>query len=352
MHQANIQQQFTQALLQWFDHYGRKDLPWQQPRTPYRVYLSEIMLQQTQVKTVIPYFERFIQHFPSFEALAMASEDAVLALWSGLGYYSRARHLHHSAQLIQQQFHGELPTDPKVLTTLPGIGPSTAAAISSLAFHQPIAILDGNVKRVLARYFMIHDPINHPKTEKRLWQYANACLSHTRAADYTQAIMDLGALCCRPKQPACHRCPVQSSCLAYQHAAVETLPHMIRKKPLPTKTTDFFILYQGNRQKAIQIYLEKRPNKGIWGGLWCLPTVLPEAISTTCTPTPFQTIKHSFTHFHLILQARSLPHHPTDTLTGQWVQKMHLPQLGLPTPIQQLLLAFFDQPSNTTLTQS
>jgi A/G-specific adenine glycosylase len=190
MSQTSIQTQFTAALLHWFDQFGRKDLPWQHPRTPYRVYVSEIMLQQTQVKTALPYFEKFISRFPTIETLAFATEDEVLAHWSGLGYYSRARNLHKTAIILTNHHKNELPKHPSQLTQLPGIGPSTAAAIASLAYDQPFPILDGNVKRVLTRYFMVEGAINQTKTEQRLMTHAEQCMSKERCADYTQAIMD------------------------------------------------------------------------------------------------------------------------------------------------------------------
>ncbi len=191
---------FTEKLFSWFDAHGRKNLPWQTPRTPYRVWISEVMLQQTQVKTVIPYFNRFIERFPTVKALAKASEDDVLAYWSGLGYYRRGRNLPNAARLIQKAHDGQFPSDIQSLCTLPGIGESTAAAIVSLAFNQPAAILDGNVKRILSRYFLVNGPPNKATTVQQLKRHAKACLPSMRAADYTQAIMDLGALVCTPQK--------------------------------------------------------------------------------------------------------------------------------------------------------
>ncbi|WP_019217249.1 A/G-specific adenine glycosylase [Legionella tunisiensis] len=212
-----IQEQFSNLLLAWFDLHGRKDLPWQHPRSAYRVWISEIMLQQTQVKTVIPYFNRFIDSFPDVWQLAKASEDQVLAHWSGLGYYSRARNLSQTAKIICEKYAGEFPLALVDLVALPGIGPSTAAAIASQAFNQPTAILDGNVKRVLCRYFLIEGWPEQSAIKQRLWQLANQCMPRQRCADYTQAIMDLGATCCTVRQPNCASCPIQKTCLANIH---------------------------------------------------------------------------------------------------------------------------------------
>ena len=226
----HLQQDFTAPLLRWFDQYGRKTLPWQHPGTPYQVWLSEIMLQQTQVTTVIPYFHRFIQTFPSIDDLAKAEEDHVLALWAGLGYYSRARSLHRTAQIIAHEYHGEWPRTLDKLIALPGIGPSTAAAISSQAFHQATPILDGNVKRVLCRYFMVEGIPEKAQNKKKLWAFAQACMSTTRCKDYTQAIMDLGATCCTNSQPQCTTCPLKRTCAAFLADRVHEFPYKKIKK--------------------------------------------------------------------------------------------------------------------------
>ncbi|AHE67433.1 A/G-specific adenine glycosylase [Legionella oakridgensis ATCC 33761 = DSM 21215] len=230
MSTQEIYEHFTLPLLQWFHQYGRKDLPWQIPGNAYAVWISEIMLQQTQVRTVIPYFLRFMNTFPTLRTLACASEDQVLAQWSGLGYYSRARNLHKTAKIICNDFHDYFPDDIETLMKLPGIGPSTAAAIASLAFNKPTAILDGNVKRVLCRYFLIAGSMEQTSVTRQLWQLAKQCMPLHDCAAYTQAIMDLGATCCTIKSPNCSNCPLHTTCLAYQTNEVAHYPHKKLKK--------------------------------------------------------------------------------------------------------------------------
>lgn len=229
----SLNQLFSQLLLDWYDLHGRKDLPWQLPRSPYRVWVSEIMLQQTQVQTVIPYFNRFIEHFPDIFLLANAEEDEVLSLWSGLGYYSRARNLHNTAKIISDQYNGVFPEDLNILVQLPGIGPSTAAAILSQAFNKPAAILDGNVKRVLSRFFLIEGWPEQAQVKKKLWGLASSCMPNERCADYTQAIMDLGATCCTNKNPQCLRCPVKNHCLAFHNKKQHLYPTKKNKETAP-----------------------------------------------------------------------------------------------------------------------
>lgn len=342
---------FSQALLAWFDEHGRKDLPWQHPRSAYRVWISEIMLQQTQVKTVIPYFERFIQRFPSVSALAFANEDEVLALWSGLGYYSRARHLHQTAMIIHRDFQGTFPNTLEQLETLPGIGPSTAAAIISLAFDKPAAILDGNVKRVLSRYYMISGMPGQSVTQKTLWQRAQQCIPMKRCADYSQAIMDLGATCCSRQNPLCHLCPLQGTCLAKQANKVAEFPNRNPKKRLPIKHQQFILLHTEDNT----IYLEKRPSPGLWGGLWCLPSIditeCPKRYAMdfyhlkTTDPEALLSIKHSFSHFHLHIQALAMQALNTYTkqdsnLSGHWLTANDIKQCGLPKPISTIIHYF------------
>lgn len=257
--------QFSQRILDWFDQHGRKNLPWQQDRNAYRVWISETMLQQTQVKTVIPYFNRFIQYFPHIDALANAKQDDVLTLWSGLGYYARARNLHKAAKIIQQHFDSELPLDLSLLQTLPGIGRSTAGAIVAIAGKQRAAILDGNVKRVLARFHGIDTWTGETKTIKKLWEIAESYTPLSRVDEYTQAIMDLGATVCN-KTPACLLCPLNATCVAYQTNTVSCYPVKKPKKIVPQRKTILFILQAGDR-----VLLEKRPAVGIWGGLWSFP---------------------------------------------------------------------------------
>ncbi len=233
---------FTHPLMAWYNRHGRKNLPWQNPRNPYKVWISEIMLQQTQVKTTIPYFEKFITRFPDIASLAAAELDEVLSHWAGLGYYRRAHHLHQAAKILQKEYLGIFPKDAQQILALPGIGRTTAAAIASLAFDQPLAIMDGNVKRVLSRYFLA-------TTNHQLWDLAQACMATTQCGDYTQAIMDLGALCCTSKNPQCQQCPLHKHCKAYQQNIVQDYPQKKPKKNLPTQQQHFLVLYNPYQQK-------------------------------------------------------------------------------------------------------
>ncbi|MCH9757151.1 MAG: A/G-specific adenine glycosylase [Gammaproteobacteria bacterium] len=345
---------FTKALLAWFDIHGRKNLPWQHPRTPYFVWISEVMLQQTQVKTVVPYFLKFIKRFPTLEALAKATEDEVLAHWSGLGYYSRGRNLQKTAYLITTIFNGVFPSDPKQLVTLPGIGDSTAAAIASLAFNQPAAIMDGNVKRILSRYFLIAGLPTNKVTKTTFLTHANTCLSNTRAADYTQAIMDLGALICTPKKPTCTMCPLQTHCLAHLKNLTNTYPEKAPKKTIPTRAEQFILIHN---QARSAIYLEKRPSKGLWGGLWCLPSLDKDTCAVTHvqnthalktqTSVPLPVIKHTFTHFKLHLYPRALcvQNNILNQIlpeNGRWIDIKTLKTLGLAKPIQTIIEHFIN----------
>lgn len=338
---------FSESLLNWYDHHGRKDLPWQHPQTAYHVWISEMMLQQTQVQTVIPYFLRFIEHFPNIQSLAKAHIDEVLTLWSGLGYYSRARNLHRSALCIANDYSGQFPSDLHTLQSLPGIGPSTAAAIASLAFDQPTAILDGNVKRVLSRYFLIGDPITRVR-EKRLWQQALACMPSVRCRDYTQAIMDMGATCCTQTRPNCQACPLQTNCLAYQRNVISDYPPKKAKIIRPTREEQFLVLFTENQH----IYLEQRPSLGVWGGLWCFPTISIEACLKTFLSERYAIdmreeaqdlirLKHSFTHFHLHINAKILKIQPNFNFTGRWISEKELDQIGLPKPVRVIADYFF-----------
>lgn len=342
---------FTETLLSWYEKHGRKHLPWQKTRSPYRVWISEIMLQQTQVKTVIPYFTRFMTSFPDTQTLALAKEDEVFAHWSGLGYYSRARNMHKTAQIIHNQFKNEFPADLDQLKNLPGIGPSTAAAIASLAFNQPTAILDGNVKRVLSRYFLIDGYPEKAAIKKKLWQIANACMPEKNCAEYTQAIMDMGATCCTVKNPNCKECPLNNSCLAYLNNVVVNYPHKKPKQTLSTHHQQFLLLHD----KEQQIYLEKRPPTGIWGGLWCLPMLEIQDCPLTYIKNRYQAksnfykpllrLKHTFSHFHLHLNAVSiLIHMDQSTLAehnGRWFNLNELNTIGLAKPIKTIIEYFY-----------
>lgn len=339
---------FTQALLNWYDFHGRKTLPWKSPVCPYRIWVSEIMLQQTQVATVIDYYERFMHAFPTISALANASQDSVLALWAGLGYYSRARNLHQTAKIIQFEYAGAFPSDYKTLVTLPGIGPSTAAAVVAQAFNKRATILDGNVKRVLARYFCVNGPIDDKTTVKALWEHAERLTPHQRVADYTQAIMDLGALICTSKTPQCTICPVNQFCQALQTGRQACFPMPKKKKARPTRKSLFIGLrYQDH------ILLHKRPTQGIWGGLFCLPQFNNQAEvhlwdknqQLQLPNLPFDKqgpFRHSFTHYHLdyYIFFFDLQHKPSMSKTNQmtWVAHDKLHTIGLPAPIKKALL--------------
>lgn len=297
---------FSQQVLTWYEKKGRKDLPWQQNKTPYRVWISEIMLQQTQVKTVIPYYQKFMASFPTIKALAEADEDTVLHHWTGLGYYARARNLHKAAKIITQQYQGEFPNNINEVIALPGIGRSTAGAILSISQNQHHAILDGNVKRVLARYYTITGHNGQAAFEKTLWPIAEKLTPKEGVAFYTQAMMDLGATCCTRTNPNCLLCPVASGCLANAGNLQAEFPNKKPKKTIPEKQTIMVI------PKIEQhVYMEKRPPTGIWGGLWCfkevndeseIPTVL-QALSLKTKGTDsilhFPTFRHTFSHFHL-----------------------------------------------------
>ncbi len=340
---------FTIPLLDWFDRHGRKNLPWQHPRDAYPIWISEIMLQQTQVKTVIPYFIRFMEKFPTIVDLAEAPEDAVLAQWSGLGYYSRARNLAKTAKLICQNYQGEFPQELNVLKSLPGIGASTAAAIASLAFNHPTAILDGNVKRVLCRYFMFEGNIASQAFQKKLWLLAQQCMSQARPASYTQAIMDLGATCCTLKNPQCISCPLEKTCLAKINDKIAAYPQKKLKKILSVKEEQFLLLHKDDR-----IYLEKNPPVGIWGGLWCLPSLAIDACPIKFIkehydfegkqPQFLKEIKHSFSHFHLHIKAQQIETSACGLSIkeekGRWFKPEELASLGLAKPVSNLISYF------------
>ncbi len=349
---AIVYSSFTQPLLDWFDQHGRKDLPWQHPRTAYRVWISEIMLQQTQVKTVIPYFMNFLASFPEIKPLALAAEDEVFAHWSGLGYYSRARNLHKTAKIIYNELHNVFPNNLQDLIKLPGIGPSTGAAIASLAFNKPTPILDGNVKRVLSRYFLIEGAINLSHVNKTLWQLAAECMSQDRCADYTQAIMDMGATCCKPKQPLCVSCPLKSTCLAYNNKVVEHYPQKALKKALPTKQQQFLLLYNEENM----IYLEKQPPTGLWGGLWSIPNIAVSDCPTLYVKNTHKLqpitqanelmkFKHSFSHYHLQISALTLQcrviNNQLSECSGRWFKFDELSGLGLAKPVSMIIERFF-----------
>lgn len=348
----NLEKEFTLPLLLWYSQHGRQHLPWKTPVDPYRIWIAEIMLQQTQVKTVIPYFNQFIARFPKLECLAQAEEEEILALWSGLGYYSRARNLLKTAKFLYNNYSKHLPTSLKEWQNLAGIGPSTAAAIVSQAFNLPEAILDGNVKRVLARYFLIKGWPGEAKTEAVLWEKARLCMSKKQPANYTQAIMDLGATCCTLRKPNCPSCPLKKHCQAYLRAEIANYPQKKAKKSLPRKKEHFLVLFNSEQK----IYLEKRIAFKLWGGLWSLPSLDWEDCPLQFLEKHYQwrgsnqqfllKFKHSFSHFHLDIQASAI-----ELLTikadqlkerpGKWFAQQELSQLGLAKPISKILSYFF-----------
>jgi len=296
---------FAERLLDWFEAHGRKDLPWQHPQDAYRIWVSEIMLQQTQVQSVIPYFERFMQRFPNVTALADASQDDVLLHWSGLGYYARARNLHKAAQTIRDELDGEFPDEVEAVMALPGIGRSTAAAILSLAFDQRHTILDGNVKRVLARHEAVEGWPGTTTVAKRLWEIAERNTPRENVARYTQAVMDLGATLCTRSNPACDRCPVATDCIALSSGSVSELPGRKPKKVKPLRETTMVLASHDGH-----VYLERRPEAGIWGGLWSLPEVAGRTrdwcrdkfAGEVLREEPWETLRHSFSHYDLDIQ--------------------------------------------------
>jgi len=336
------------ALLEWFDRCGRHDLPWQHPRTPYRVWLSEIMLQQTQVQVVVPYFERFVAALPDVPALAAAHLDDVLALWSGLGYYARARNLHAAARACVERHDGDLPRDFDALLALPGIGRSTAGAILAQAWGDRAAILDGNVKRVLARLHGIEGWPGTPAVEKQLWALAQAQLPDARLADYTQAQMDFGATLCTRFDPACVVCPLQHACLALRTGRVAELPWPKPGKARPLRHAVVLLLADAEGR----VLLQRRPPGGVWAGLWSLPEAPDHAAAREwfagCMHghydhhEPMAAIDHGFTHYHLQLQPLrwtgvAMRAQVADNDDLRWVARDALDGLGIPAPIRRLL---------------
>ena len=339
---------FAEALLGWFDVSGRHDLPWQHPRTPYRVWLSEIMLQQTQVRVVVPYFERFVAALPDVTALANASLDDVLALWSGLGYYARARNLHAAAKLCIERHDGDLPRDVDALTALPGIGRSTAGAILAQAWGDRFPILDGNVKRVLARVHGIDGWPGTPAVEKRLWTIAAAQLPDARLADYTQAQMDFGATLCTRFDPACVLCPLQHDCIARREGRVLELPTPKPGKPLPERRALMLWL----EDAAGRVLLQRRPPAGIWASLWSLPEHADHDAARHWFDVhladdydrheTLAAIAHGFTHYRLRIEplrwrATQARHVVRDNPELRWIARDELAAFGIPAPVRKLI---------------
>jgi A/G-specific adenine glycosylase len=336
------------ALLTWFDRHGRKDLPWQRDPNTYRVWVSEIMLQQTRVSVVIPYFERFIHRFPALSDLAAAESDEVLHLWSGLGYYARARNLHKAAQVIAAEHGGRFPTSIQQIEALPGIGRSTAGAILSLALGQRHPILDGNVKRVLARYFAVSGWTGRSAVLRRLWELAEACTPAEGVAAYNQAMMDLGATLCVRRQPDCAGCPLAKNCAALALGEPTAFPEPKPPKTLPTRKSRMLAI----RNPVGEVLLERRPPTGIWGGLWSLPECGPgQDVADWCVqrlgilPRRVEKLpvrRHTFSHFHLDI---SPLHVVLQSEAGQvaeggraaWCDPERPTPVGLAAPIARIL---------------
>jgi A/G-specific adenine glycosylase len=341
---------FQRRLLAWFDQHGRKDLPWQRQRNPYRIWVSEIMLQQTQVSTVIPYYRNFISRFPNLKQLADADIDEVLHYWTGLGYYARARNLHKAARLIRDQHGGRFPRSIEALENLPGIGRSTAGAVLAFAFDQRQPILDGNVKRVLTRLHAIRQSPAERDTEQQLWAIADDYTPRTRVADYTQAIMDLGATLCKRGQPQCAHCPFTRHCAAHAEGNPARYPVAKKRKALPEKKITMLLL----KRNGSEVLLTRRPPSGIWGGLWSFPE--REGHHTRDLPrwsreslglnieieSALPVVRHSFSHFRLhirpvtarLVGASDAIMEMPDTV---WYKLEHPDTRGFAAPVNRLL---------------
>jgi A/G-specific adenine glycosylase len=338
---------FASTLTAWQRRQGRSGLPWQLTRDPYHVWLSEVMLQQTQVAAVIPYYKRFLQRLPTVRRLAAASEEEVLALWSGLGYYARARNLHRAARMIVDLHGGRFPRSAAELEALPGLGRSSAAAIAAFAFGERAAILDGNVKRVLARCFGVEGWPGERSTERALWTLAESLLPARGIERYTQALMDLGATCCVKAKPACSACPVRSQCVARREGSVARLPAPRPRKPLPSRTVTWLVLL-----RAGQVLLERRPSAGLWGGLWTFPEVSAGANGRAaarrlgCEVSAMRRLdwlQHGFTHFRLrarplVCQVQAAG--PCAESPGRvWLDVEDAAGAAVPAPVRELLSA-------------
>lgn len=338
---------FATTILEWYRRYGRHDLPWQR-QDAYRVWLSEIMLQQTQVNTVIPYYQNFLEHFPDLQRLADASIDEVLQHWQGLGYYARARNLHKAAGIIRDQHGGRFPETIEAVEALPGIGRSTAGAILSFAFGQHWPILDGNVKRVLARCFRVSGWYGQSDTMKQLWYLAESITPAQNSAEFNQAMMDIGSMVCLKSKPKCEACPLNNMCSSYRHHSQADYPQKKPKRARPNRRTLMLL-----HRHEDQVLLWRRPPSGIWGGLWSLPEVDNEAaielwqqsfLSTVQVSKTIQknVIHHQFTHYSLdislaIIEFERLPENISDADNYVWTEIGSLASYGLPTPVRKLL---------------
>lgn len=337
-------ERISTAILDWYDEHGRKSLPWQQNRTAYKVWLSEVMLQQTQVATVIPYFEAFISRFPNVTALAKADIDEVLHLWTGLGYYARARNLYKCAQAVVEEYQGEFPEDQQLLEALPGIGRSTAAAIVAQSYDKRAAILDGNVKRLLARLHCVPGWPGQSNTLKTLWELAEHYTPPDRCQAYTQAVMDMGAMVCTRRNPKCDLCPIEQWCAARSTASQHDFPNSKPKKTNPVRQQTLYLL-QNSQQHYL---LLQRPPTGIWGGLWSLPE--QEELENLLSEIPqcehYQHLEHKFSHFTLqaeikLVSLTANQEHLLENCIGEpskrWYNPKQPDSIGLPGPIHKLL---------------
>ncbi|ACS86800.1 A/G-specific adenine glycosylase [Musicola paradisiaca] len=338
-------QQFAQQVLEWYERCGRKTLPWQIEKTPYKVWLSEVMLQQTQVATVIPYFLRFMARFPTVSDLAAAPLDEVLHLWTGLGYYARARNLHKAAGIIVERHDGEFPTHFEEIAALPGVGRSTAGAVLSLALEQHYPILDGNVKRVLARCYAVAGWPGKKEVEQRLWSLSESVTPAQGVEKFNQAMMDLGAMVCTRSRPKCELCPLSNGCLAYGNQSWAHYPGKKPKQILPEKTAWFLLAQQGQT-----VWLEQRPAVGLWGGLFCFPQFsVKEELEQWLEQRRLNVsglrqgiaFRHTFSHFHLDIVPMWLNIADSgccmDEGTGLWYNLAHPPSVGLAAPVERLL---------------
>ncbi|KAB2931903.1 MAG: A/G-specific adenine glycosylase [Candidatus Contendobacter sp.] len=340
--------EFGRRVLDWFDAHGRKRLPWKENPTPYRVWVSEIMLQQTQVATAIPYYERFMARFPDLTTLADAKLDEVLRLWAGLGYYARARHMHEAARIVRDRHGGEMPLDSAALQGLPGIGRSTAGAILTLAAGQRQPILDGNVKRLLARFAAVEGWPGQARVLATLWELAERYTPAERVADYTQAIMDLGAMVCAPRRPHCNQCPLAANCAAHAQGRESDYPKPKPRRDLPVRVTRMLLL----RGAEGEVLLERRPPVGVWGGLWSFPECPPEMdIAAWCRErwglevtvgTPWSVLRHGFSHFRLdiIPVPATVTGSAGTVMEGErfvWYNPRHIDDRGVAAPVRRLL---------------
>ena len=331
--------QFSKKIIDWQKSEGRNNLPWQK-KSAYEVWISEIMLQQTQVETVIPYYQAFIKIFPEIKTLAKSSEEQVMSLWSGLGYYSRARNIHKTAKIILNEYKGQFPQDFKNLVELPGIGPSTAGAILSLAFELPGIILDGNVKRVIARFKGITDPVDNSKTQKEMKSFAEALLPENSFREYSQGIMDLGSLLCRPKNPDCDNCPVSKSCQALKLGIQENIPLKTPSKPKKEKKIDWLLISSNNK-----ILLKRNDSKGIWKNLWLFPSkdiLSQENVSLLERKESLPEIVHNLSHRKLNISTvkyriKNKDRLKIDRSNSVWVSKADSVKMGMPKPIKEII---------------